>query len=152
MDCQGKLEVLIEFWRYAYIDTDCLLFFVENLPFYSILFSSPTKKPLSFRENTKITAPQQPVAEEIFNHAQSVLVFHGLDTIATITLNNHKLLPNPNNMFVRYQYDVRNKLIRVFISIAPFPIYNKFKCFSLLFLNSCSFFVLFELVLFVCLW
>lgn len=63
---------------------------------------------------------QQPVAEEIFNHAQAVLVFHGLDTIATITLNNHKLLPNPNNMFVRYQYDVRNKLITVFISIEIF--------------------------------
>lgn len=53
------------------------------------------------------------VADALFNHSQIVLVFHGLDTIAKIILNDQQLLMNPNNMFVRYRYSVRDKLIRV---------------------------------------
>lgn len=56
------------------------------------------------------------VTDVVFNHSQIELVFHGLDTIANITLNNYDLLPSPNNMFVRYRYNVRDKLKTVDIS------------------------------------
>lgn len=57
----------------------------------------------------------QLVTEELLNHSQILLVFHGIDTIANITMNSQELLPNSNNMFVRYRYNVRDKLITVFI-------------------------------------
>lgn len=53
------------------------------------------------------------VQQEYFNHSNVVLVFHGLDTIATITLNGHELSPKPNNMFIRYRYNVKDSLIKV---------------------------------------
>lgn len=55
------------------------------------------------------------VTEELLNHSQILLVFHGIDTIANISINNEQLLPNPNNMFVRYRYNIRDKLITVCI-------------------------------------
>lgn len=39
-----------------------------------------------------------------------VLVFHGIDTIATIYLNDHRL-GAVNNMFTRYSYDVKSILL-----------------------------------------
>lgn len=45
-----------------------------------------------------------------FNRSNILLVFHGLDTIATIVLNGNELSPKPNNMFVRYRYNVKDIL------------------------------------------
>lgn len=39
-----------------------------------------------------------------------VITFHGLDTLATITLNN-ETLGSTKNMFVRYRFDVRDLLV-----------------------------------------
>lgn len=74
--------------------------------------------------NLNLNLNQISVADELLNHSQVLLVFHGLDTIADISLNNHELTPSPQNMFVRYRYDVRDKLITVFIfSVIYFIIY-----------------------------
>lgn len=43
------------------------------------------------------------------------LTFHGIDTIATIELNGVKLSPNPNNMFIRYRYNVKDILVQVIV-------------------------------------
>lgn len=53
------------------------------------------------------------VSDALFNHSSVLLVCHGLDTTAKVTLNGEELLPKPSNMFVRYRYDVKNKLIMV---------------------------------------
>lgn len=43
----------------------------------------------------------------------AVLVLHGIDTVAEVTLNGHKLSPSPSNMFVRYRYNVKRLLKKV---------------------------------------
>ena len=43
--------------------------------------------------------------------AQNIhLVFEGVDTAAFIVLNEHKPVGSVNNMFVRYVFDVKDKL------------------------------------------
>lgn len=51
--------------------------------------------------------------ENINAYHAVVLVFDGIDTVADIFLNGHQLTPSPRNMFVRYQYDIRNSLKNV---------------------------------------
>lgn len=53
------------------------------------------------------------VSDALFNHSSVLLACHGLDTTAKVTLNGEELLPKPSNMFIRYRYDVKNKLITV---------------------------------------
>lgn len=64
--------------------------------------------------NFLISTQLRAVTDALFNHSCVLLVCHGLDTVATITLNDFELHPKPNNMFVRYRYDVKSKLIKVF--------------------------------------
>lgn len=54
------------------------------------------------------------VPNDANNYGRKVLVFHGIDTVANIVLNGQSLLPNPNNMFVRYEYDVNDIVKQVF--------------------------------------
>lgn len=54
----------------------------------------------------------QHISTDIYQN-ECVLVFHGIDTIATIRLNDHELIPAPHNMFVRYRYDVSQLLQKV---------------------------------------
>jgi beta-mannosidase len=46
------------------------------------------------------------------DHNTILLVFHGLDTISEIFLNNESL-GSTDNMFIRYRYDVKNRLVQV---------------------------------------
>lgn len=46
------------------------------------------------------------VGQDVLSREYIWLVFHGLDTVATITLNK-QTLGDVNNMFVRYRYDVK---------------------------------------------
>jgi hypothetical protein len=49
---------------------------------------------------------------EDLDHQTILLVFHGLDTIAEIFLNNQQL-GSANNMFIRYRFDVKSRLVQV---------------------------------------
>ncbi|MHA2268545.1 MAG: glycosyl hydrolase 2 galactose-binding domain-containing protein [Promethearchaeota archaeon] len=49
------------------------------------------------------------VEPSFLEHKSILIRFHGLDTIAEVTLNG-ELIGSANNMFVRYDYDVKSKL------------------------------------------
>lgn len=49
------------------------------------------------------------VTKEELTHDQALLVFHGLDTLADIYLNE-QLLGSTDNMFLRYRFDVKNEM------------------------------------------
>lgn len=49
------------------------------------------------------------VNDEVLSRDNIWLVFHGLDTVGKIYLNN-QTLGEVNNMFVRYRYDVKSLL------------------------------------------
>ncbi|CAO1424510.1 unnamed protein product [Diamesa serratosioi] len=50
------------------------------------------------------------VTKDELTHSQVLLAFHGLDTLADIYLNE-QLLGSTDNMFVRYRFDVKKKMI-----------------------------------------
>jgi beta-mannosidase len=50
------------------------------------------------------------ISAENLNHEFLILTFHGLDTVAEISLNG-KLLGNISNMFIRFRFDVKELLI-----------------------------------------
>lgn len=52
------------------------------------------------------------MTKEDLNHEFVVLTFHGLDTLATVKLNDIEL-GDTNNMFVRYRFDVKSHLVEV---------------------------------------
>lgn len=52
------------------------------------------------------------VSRDDLSHKFLILTFHGVDTIAEIFLNEEKL-GKSENMFVRYQFDVKKFLIEV---------------------------------------
>jgi beta-mannosidase len=49
------------------------------------------------------------IEPSFLEHKNILLRFHGLDTIAEVTLNG-ELIGSTNNMFVRYDYEVKSKL------------------------------------------
>lgn len=63
-----------------------------------------------------------------------VITFHGLDTIATVTLNN-VVLGSTKNMFVRYRFDVKNLFV-VGTNILEVAFTSPVRAASLLNLNS----------------
>ncbi|KAG5679138.1 hypothetical protein PVAND_008730 [Polypedilum vanderplanki] len=75
----------------------------------SILFSYNDVKLRKFSYSNWSYSLNFNMTQEDLNHTTMILVFHGLDTITEIFLND-VLLGSTNNMFIRYRFDVKNHL------------------------------------------